>query len=166
MTVRSENGAFITVTNSMNALGLGAFDASGATDLSMLSKLSKDTKSIDYTIGLPKVADNLLDSSIIVEKAGKCLCDKCGDCVSFPTDLKCLNICENPPLGSCNVYRTCAEGQLGCGAGGYPIKYGEKDCNKLKTNLKWFSPTSQNRIFNTMWWSAESYGARSATMDY
>ncbi|KAL0942061.1 uncharacterized protein CTRU02_204824 [Colletotrichum truncatum] len=37
ITIRSNTGAFVTVTNSMNALGLGAFDSSGATDWFTLS---------------------------------------------------------------------------------------------------------------------------------
>lgn len=133
-------------------MGLGAFDAAGATDWMMLSlKLPENAKSVDFTIGVSNVADSLLDSSVIVDKAGEAECDQCGDCASCPTDSMCLDKCQHPQRGSCDFYRTCAEGQLGCGDTGYPIRYGERNCNKFKNNLNWFTTDGQNWIFDTMW---------------
>jgi hypothetical protein len=141
----------VTVTNSMNAMGLGAFDANGATDWMMLSlQLPANTQSVEFTVGVSNVADSLLDSSVIVDKAGEAECDECGDCDACPTDPMCLDKCNSPVRGSCSFYRDCAEAQLGCGAGGYPIQYGEKNCNKFQNNLNSFSAAGQAWIFDTM----------------
>ncbi|KAH0565383.1 hypothetical protein GP486_001217 [Trichoglossum hirsutum] len=151
VTIRSDTGAFVTVTNSMNALGLGAFDASGATDWFTLTLgVPANTKSVEYNIGVSNVADNLLDSSVIVDKVGDLQCEQCGDCTSCPSDPMCQPSCTNPPPKSCSFYRNCAEGQLGCGATGYPLGYGEKNCNKFEKNLGFFSPQGQAWIFGTM----------------
>ena len=135
----------------MNALGLGAFDESGATDWFTLSlQVPANTKSVEYDIGVSNVADNLLDSSIVVDKVGDLQCDQCGDCSTCPSDPMCQSRCTDPPIKSCDFYRTCAEGQLGCGASGYPLAYGEKNCNKFVNNLNYFSSAGQNWIFGTM----------------
>ena len=135
----------------MNALGLGAFDADGATDWFTLTlKVPADTKSVEYDIGVSNVADNLLDSSIVVDKVGDLQCDKCGDCESCPSDPMCQSTCLDPLYKSCNFYRNCAEGQLGCGNGGYPLAYGEKNCNRFVNNLNYFTANGQDWIFNTM----------------
>jgi hypothetical protein len=62
----------------------------------------------------------------------------------------CQDSCRNPPMQSCAFYRTCAEGQLGCGDGGYPIHYGEKNCLRFSNNLSKFSSNGQSFIWNTM----------------
>ncbi|KAL9039043.1 MAG: hypothetical protein Q9214_005036, partial [Letrouitia sp. 1 TL-2023] len=151
VTIRSNTGAYVTVSNSMNALGLGAFDAGGATDWFTLSlEVPANTKSVDYNVGVSNVADNLYDSSVVVAKVGDLQCDQCGDCSSCPTDPMCQPSCKSPRPMSCDFYRNCAEGQLGCGPGGYPLAYGEKNCNKFVKNLKYFSAAGREWIFGTM----------------
>ncbi|KAF2478358.1 uncharacterized protein BDR25DRAFT_251125 [Lindgomyces ingoldianus] len=151
ITIRSDTGAFVTITNSMNALGLGAFDASGATDIFTLSlQVPTNTKSVSYDIGVSNVADNLYDSSLVVEKVGDADCDKCGDCESCPTDPMCQPSCKNPPPKSCDFYTTCAEAQLGCGAEGYPVRYGRKNCLAFDRNRAFFTPAGQSFIWGTM----------------
>ena len=60
----------------MNALGLGAFDASGATDWFTLTlEVPGDTKSVEYNIGVSNIADNLFDSEVIADKVGDLQCD-------------------------------------------------------------------------------------------
>ena len=141
----------MTNTKSMNALGLGAFDASGATDWFTLTlKVPADTKSVEYDIGVSNVADSLLDSSIVVEQVGDLQCDKCGDCASCSSDPMCQDSCKSLPAKSCGFYRACAEGQLGCGPAGYPLNYGEKNCLKFTNNLPWFSAAGQSFVFGTM----------------
>jgi hypothetical protein len=135
----------------MNALGLGAFDASGATDWFTLTlTVPANTKSVSYDIGVSNVADNLLQSSVIVSKVGDLQCDQCGDCSSCPSDPMCQPSCKAPAAKSCDFYRNCAEGQLGCGPSGYPLAYGEKNCNKFTNNLNYFSTDGQAWIFGTM----------------
>jgi hypothetical protein len=148
--IRSDSGAFVTVTNSMNALGLGAFDASGATNwFTLVLPVPSNTKSVQYNVGVSNVADNLLDSEIIVDKVGDLQCDNCGDCSTCPSDPMCQPSCQNPPIKTCDFYRNCAEAQLGCGDGAYPIAYGEKNCIKVSKNVN-FSPSGQNWVWNTM----------------
>jgi hypothetical protein len=135
----------------MNALGLGAFDASGATDWLTLSlQVPINTKSVEFNIGVSNVADNLFDSEVVVDQAGEYQCDQCGDCTSCPADPMCQDSCRNPPMQSCAFYRTCAEGQLGCGDGGYPLHYGEKNCLKFSKNQGSFTANGQSFIWNTM----------------
>jgi len=135
----------------MNALGLGAFDASGATDWFTLTlSVPANTKTVSYDIGVSNVADNLLQSSVVVEQVGDLQCDQCGDCTSCPSDPMCQPSCTNPPLMSCDFYKNCAEAQLGCGAAGYPLFYGDKNCNKFGNNLNMFSPAGKDFIWSTM----------------
>lgn len=151
VTIRSDTGAYVSVTNSMNALGLGAFDGNGATDwFTLRLSVPANTKSVAYDIGVSNVADSLYDSSVVVDKVGDLQCDKCGDCASCPSDPMCQASCINPPLKSCDFYRNCAEGQLACGAGGYPLAFGEKNCNRFTNNLNYFSAAGQDWIFGTM----------------
>jgi hypothetical protein len=151
VTIRSDTGAFVTVTNSMNALGLGAFDASGATNWFTLTlSVPANTKSVHYDIGVSNVADNLYDSSVIVDKVGDLQCEQCGDCASCPSDPMCQPSCQNPPFNSCSFYRDCAEGQLGCGATGYPLAFGEKNCHKFGNNRNLFSAQGQAWVTGTM----------------
>ena len=152
VTIRSDTGGLITYTNSMNALGLGAFDASGATDWFTLSlTLPPNTHSVSYDIGVSNVADNLYDSELIVDKVGDdaCKCtDSCNDCPSNPM---CDDTCKNPPMQTCGFYRKCAEPTLGgCGDDGYPIGYGEKNCLKFTKHINWFDSNGQNFVWGTM----------------
>nr|XP_036587285.1 uncharacterized protein CTRU02_03058 [Colletotrichum truncatum]KAF6798016.1 hypothetical protein CTRU02_03058 [Colletotrichum truncatum] len=151
ITIRSNTGAFVTVTNSMNALGLGAFDSSGATDWFTLSlPVPSNTDSVRYDVGVSNVADNLLDSQVVVEKVGDLQCENCGDCSTCPTDPMCQPSCTNPPIKSCSFYRNCAQSQLGCNAGEYPLAYGEKNCLKISSNVELFSSAGQDWVWNTM----------------
>ncbi|KAI9866187.1 MAG: hypothetical protein M1813_001748 [Trichoglossum hirsutum] len=135
----------------MNALGLSASNASGATDWSTLPLgVPASTKSMEYDIGVSNFIDKPLDSSVIVDKVGDLQCEQCGDCTSCPSDPMCQPSCIDPPFRSCSFYRNCAEGQLGCGVTGYPLGYGEKNCNKFVNNLGFFSPQGQAWIFDTM----------------
>ncbi|KAK2032009.1 hypothetical protein LX32DRAFT_726218 [Colletotrichum zoysiae] len=151
ITIRSNTGAFVTVTNSMNALGLGAFDAAGATDWYTLSlPVPSDTESVRYDVGVSNVADALYDSQVIVEKVGDLQCEKCGDCNTCPSDPMCQLSCTDPPIKSCSFYRNCAQAQLGCDSGEYPLAYGEKNCVKISSNVDKFSPAGVDWVWNTM----------------
>jgi hypothetical protein len=151
VTIRSDTGAFVTVTNSMNALGLGAFDSSGTTNVFTLElDVPANTKSIMYDIGVSNVADNLYDSSLVVEKVGENKCDKCDSCEACPDRPACQANCKNPPPQSCGFYADCAEKELKCGASGYPIRYGQKNCLAFSRNLNYFTVQGQNFIWGTM----------------
>jgi hypothetical protein len=135
----------------MNALGLGAFNSDGETDWYTLTmQVPTNTKSVDYVVGVSNVVDNLYDSEVVVDKVGDLQCDQCGDCTTCPTDPMCQASCQNPPMYSCQFYRNCAEGQLGCGPAGYPLYYGEKNCYKFTNNLDSFSAAGQSFIWGTM----------------
>lgn len=135
----------------MNALGLGAFDASGATSVFTLTlDVPANTKSIAYDIGVANVADNLYDSSLVVEKVGEDKCDKCDSCEACPSRPACQPNCKSPPPQSCGFYADCAEAELKCGPGGYPIRYGQKNCLAFSKNLAYFTPQGQNFIWGTM----------------
>lgn len=135
----------------MNALGLGAFDSTGATSVFTLTlDVPANTKSVMYDIGVSNVADNLYDSSLVVEKVGENKCDKCDSCEACPERAACQESCKNPPPQSCSFYADCAEKELGCGASGYPIRYGQKNCLAFNRNLDYFTPQGQNFIWGTM----------------
>jgi hypothetical protein len=135
----------------MNSLGLGEFDANGATDWFTLSlSVSPNTKTVSYDISVSNVADNLLDSEVIVDQVGDQDCTNCGDCSTCPTDPMCQPSCSNPPLQSCAFYLNCAEAMLDCGPSGYPQAFGNKNCNKFVNNLNSFSSSGQNFIWSTM----------------
>ncbi|KAK5465393.1 hypothetical protein LTS15_001956 [Exophiala xenobiotica] len=51
---------------------------------------------------------------------------------------------------SCGFYRNCAEAELNCGASGYPLGFGEKNCVKFTQNLDWFDAAGQDFLFGTM----------------
>lgn len=68
VSIRSQGGSGnITESNSMNGLGLGAFDASGATAWrdATLNVSENDVVQVDITVA--NVADGLLDSHVIVD---------------------------------------------------------------------------------------------------
>lgn len=135
----------------MNALGLGAFDSSGATDwFTQTLSVPGTTKDVSYDVGVSNVVDNLYDSSVIVDKVGDLQCENCGNCATCPADPMCQPTCTNPPPQTCGFYRNCAEGQLGCGDGGYPLHYGERNCNRFTNNLGLFSAQGKAWIFATM----------------
>lgn len=151
ISIRSNTGALVSTTNSMNALGLGAFDASGATDWYTLElSVPSNTKSVRFDIGVANVGDGAYQSKIVVQKAGDLACDNCGDCATCPSDPMCQNTCINPPRKTCDFYRKCAQGQLGCEASEYPLAYGEKNCNKFVTNINHFTGQGQTWVYDTM----------------
>jgi hypothetical protein len=151
ITIRSDTGVYVTVTNSMNALGLGAFDSTGATTVFTLTlDVPANTKSIMYDIGISNVADNLYDSSLVVEKVGENKCDQCDSCEACPERPACQESCKNPPPRSCAFYADCAEKEFKCGASGYPILYGQKNCLAFDRNRNFFTPQGQNFIWGTM----------------
>lgn len=41
--------------------------------------------------------------------------------------------CRNPPPRQCGFYRSCVEAKYKCGKDGYPIRYGEKYCQRFAT---------------------------------
>lgn len=67
--IRSQNGgATVSESNSMNGLGLGAFDANGATafrEVSLATDKQGDTIQVDVAVA--NVADGLLGSSVVVD---------------------------------------------------------------------------------------------------
>lgn len=152
VTIRSyPTGAYATVTNSMNQLGLGAFDTSGATQWYTLAlSVPAKTEYVEYNIGVSNVADSLLQSEVVVDKVADLTCDQCGDCSSCPGNPVCQDSCTNPPLHSCAFYRNCAEAAAQCGDAGYPIHYGERNCYKFTNNLAKFSTQGQTWIWDTM----------------
>jgi hypothetical protein len=151
ISIRTDTGASGSMTNSMNALGLGAFDADGATDWFTFSiSVPPNTQSVDYDVGVSNVADALLQSQVIVDKVGDSTCDQCGDCATCPGDPVCQATCQSPPPQTCNFYQQCAEATAQCGAGGYPLLYGEKNCLRFQTNIAKFSAQGQAWIYSTM----------------
>ena len=151
VTIRTDTGGTKTDTNSMNALGYGAFDASGATEVFTMSlAVDTDTKAASFDLGVSNVVDNLYDSSLVVTKAGETDCDSCGDCSSCPIFPMCQADCADPPPKTCSFYRNCAEASLECGDSGYPLAYGEKNCNRFSNNLYLFSANGVNWIWGTM----------------
>ncbi|TIL87507.1 MAG: hypothetical protein E5Y73_25190 [Mesorhizobium sp.] len=69
VTIRSqEGGGVISESNSMNGLGLGAFDASGATafrEVTLTTAEEGDTVQVEVAVA--NVADDLLDSQVVVD---------------------------------------------------------------------------------------------------
>lgn len=151
VTIRSNTGNTITVSHSMNELGLGAFDASGATDFFTLNMpVDTDTKWVEFDVGVSNVADNLLDSQVIVDKLGDLTCDQCGSCDTCPGDPMCQQTCKDPPLKSCAFYTDCAEATLQCKAGGYPLAYGRKNCLAFQSDLSKYTAAGRDFIWSTM----------------
>jgi hypothetical protein len=150
ITIRSDSGAALAYTNSMNALGLGAFDEEGSTPYFTLTmSLPPNTSYVDYIVGVSNVVDNLFQSQVIIDQVGE-ECGTCGDCTNCPQTPMCQPSCQNPPPMSCSFYSDCAEASARCGAGGYPLQYGLRNCNKFSNNLSRFSAAGQNWIWATM----------------
>jgi hypothetical protein len=151
ITIRSNTGGYAAVTRSMNALGIGAFDSGGNTDwYTLFLPTVTNTEWVEFDVSVANVADNLYDSQIIVDKLGDLTCQTCGDCSTCPGDPMCQPTCVNPPLMSCDFYGNCSEATLQCGATGYPLQYGQKNCLKFQNNLAVFSPAGQDFIWSTM----------------
>lgn len=149
LTIRSDTGPLATMINSMNALGLGAFDSNGATDWMQLTlSVPSNCKSAQFDIGVSNVADSLLNSQIIVDKAGDLTCDQRGDCNACPGDPMCSDTCQMAQVGSCAFYKDCVEASVPClgTPDSYAINYGTKNCNAYKNNMNLFSSKGQSFI--------------------
>jgi hypothetical protein len=150
VTIRSDIGGYATVTNSMNALGLGAFDSAGATQWYTLSLDVTGAHTVDFDIAVSNVADALYQSEVIVDKIGELQCEKCGDCTTCPGDPMCQSSCQNPPPKSCAFYRSCVDATVPCGSTGYAFAYGEKNCNRFQNNINMFSAGGQQWVWGVM----------------
>jgi hypothetical protein len=151
VTLRSDTGAYATVSNSMNNLGHAAFDGSGATEWMTLElALPAGTTSVTYIVGVSNVGDSAVDSRVVVDSVDTNGCARCGeDCSECPESAHCQDECRNP-THSCGFYRHCAEPVAQCGAAGYPLHYGERNCNKFVRNSGDFSAAGQQWIQSTM----------------
>ncbi|KAF1990724.1 hypothetical protein K402DRAFT_202489 [Aulographum hederae CBS 113979] len=153
VSIRSSSGGYVSVTNSMNNLGLAAFDGAGATKWYILSlSVPPGTEYVSYDIGISNVADAKYQSQLIVDKVGDDACDKCGpnnNCENCPDNVLCQDECANPK-SSCTFYRNCAEPTSECGESGYPLKYGERNCMKFTNNINRFTKQGREWITNTM----------------
>ena len=73
VSIRALNGGQQAVdTNTMNGLGLGAFDAAGATayatlEIPITAVASKGSETVQVDVSIANVADGALDSSIVVD---------------------------------------------------------------------------------------------------
>lgn len=151
VTLRSDTGAFATVSNSMNNLGAAAFDGQGSTAWMTLElTLPAGTASVACVIGVSNVGDAAVQSEVVVDELGTNGCARCGeDCGECPESAHCLDECRNPSH-SCGFYRQCAEPVAQCGPAGYPLHYGERNCNKFVRNSGAFSADGRQWIQSTM----------------
>jgi len=62
--------------------------------------------------------------------------------------LKCQN--ERIENLDCDWYKECLEERMQCGPEGYPIRYGNKYCNRFVDNLNEFSPKGQEWVKGTL----------------
>lgn len=152
VTIRSEKGGYQTMSQSMNGLGLGAFDYStGSTDWFILKlNIDGDAQLIQVDIGVANVGDGAYQSSVIVDKIGIDQCEKYDDCDKCPSKPMCQDTCTNPPQQSCLFYQDCMEATVTCGGNGYAVGYGTKYCNKYVSRLSLFSSPGQNWIYKVM----------------
>ncbi|CAF0777929.1 unnamed protein product [Adineta ricciae] len=153
ITIRSNTSTYRTVTQSMNSLGLGAFDyASGATNIYKLTMpVGHKPESIQIDIAVSNVADGLYQSRLKVHRYGSDGCGKCeNNCIKCKSDPMCSSSCANPPMKSCDFYLSCMERKAPCGLGGYANNYGNVYCTKFVQNLNRFSVEGQTWIYNTM----------------
>ncbi|EPS35489.1 hypothetical protein H072_11086 [Dactylellina haptotyla CBS 200.50] len=151
VTIRSDAGDFMDYSNSMNNLGLGAFDANGATDWFTLKlDIRTNAKTVQFDIGVSNVADSALQSQVVIDKIDDTACELCDDCTACPTAPKCQDNCKVPVFGTCDFYTSCAEATFKCGATGYPLDYGARKCADFSVAINNFSPAGQDWIFKTM----------------
>lgn len=67
-TIRTKSGQSVTESNTMNALGLPAFDSGGSTSWRRLSlKTDKEGDSVQFDLTVANVADGMLDSQLVVD---------------------------------------------------------------------------------------------------
>ena len=155
VSIPANTGGSTAISRSMNELGLGAFDPSGATDwftltLPLPPAPAPKTDWVEFNVGVSNVADNKLDSQIIVDKIGDLTCDQCGSCDTCPGDPMCQPTCQDPPEHSCAFYSDCAEATVRCGAEGYPLAYGRKNCLAFQADLGKYTAAGQTFIWKTM----------------
>ena len=153
VTLRSDSGNYRTITQSMNSLGLGAFDyASGAAAKTKLTMpVGKNPESIQIDIGVANVADAAFQSQLTIHRYGSDVCDDCEqNCDQCPADPMCSPSCTNPPLKSCDFYLGCMEKKAPCGLGGYASDYGNVYCRKFSYNINRFTLEGQTWVHNTM----------------
>ena len=152
VSIRSVSGGLVSASQSMNALGLGAFTFStGATDLFTLSlTVSGIEESVTVSVGVANVGDGAFPSTVVVDSISSETCDTCGDCQECKSDPMCETNCQNPPLRSCFFYTNCMENKVPCGQSGYAIGYGSKFCNKFVRNINFFSSSGQTWMYATM----------------
>ena len=152
VSIRAASGSLETISQSMNALGLGAFDYnSGATDWFILTlSLGGKAEVIRVDVGVANVGDGSYQSSIIVDKISDDKCDKCDDCINCQSDPMCESNCMNPPQRSCLFYTNCMEKKVSCGSYGYAINYGFKYCNKYARKIDLFTSNGQTWVYETM----------------
>lgn len=153
VTLRSNSGNYRTITQSMNSLGLGAFEyASGAaakTNLTM--PVGKTPELIQIDIGVANVADGAYQSQLTIHQYGSDVCDDCeNNCDKCSSDPMCSSSCTNPPLKSCDFYLGCMEKKAPCGPGGYAIDYGNVYCTKFTFNINRFTSEGQTWVYSTM----------------
>ncbi|CAG8781697.1 5888_t:CDS:2, partial [Gigaspora rosea] len=60
------------------------------------------------------------------------------------------SICNSPKVNTCNFYKECLENKFHCGTNGYPIQYGDKNCNKFLNALNQFSDPGKKWVTDTM----------------
>lgn len=60
--------------------------------------------------------------------------------------------CENERIDNldCDWYKECLEERMQCGSEGYPLRYGNKYCNRFVDNLNEFSPKGQEWVKGTL----------------
>jgi hypothetical protein len=151
LTVRSDTGGYNAYTNSMNALGLAAFDGSGATSAYSLTMDIAGASTVEFDVAVSNVADALLQSQVIVNEYGDLTCNICDDvCTDCPGDPMCQSSCQVPPPKSCSFYRTCAEAKMPCQSTGYALGFGEYFCSKYTNNIGGFTPAGQDWVYNVM----------------
>ncbi|CAF1035040.1 unnamed protein product [Adineta steineri] len=155
VTLRSSTGNYKTVSQSMNSLGLGAFDyASGATNWMNLTMLvGPQPEQIHIVMGVSNVADGLYPSQLNVDKYGSDTCNStCNkDCNNQCTsDPMCSSTCLNPPMRSCLFYTNCMEAKTACSSDGYALGYGLKYCTKFDHSANSFSSKGQTWLYSAM----------------
>ncbi|KAK0710700.1 hypothetical protein B0H67DRAFT_472617, partial [Lasiosphaeris hirsuta] len=125
------------------SITLATFDTAGTPIFQFFSLLFG-------SITMPVLILDETDAPVIVDKIADMTCDQCGSCETCPGDPMCQATCKEPPLRSCAFYAECAEATLRCGGGGYPLKYGRKNCLAFQSDLDKYTTAGQTFIWDTM----------------
>jgi hypothetical protein len=139
VSIRTDSGASVFASRSMNELGLGAFVfETGETDwFSTQLDIPTEANAVEFSVAVSNVGDNEYQSRVTVRRVG--VCDRCADCDDCPGLAKCQDSCKAPALNSCAFYRSCAEETLRCGPAGFPLARGERRCQNFQNLLPAFS---------------------------